>query len=64
MQVLCSHLVAKGLLQEAVDLLLLFGLQLLDEEEDFPPLGPAQGHRLCRRTLRQIGQRVETTGGL
>lgn len=61
---LCSHLVAESLLQEAVDLLLLFGLQLLDEEEDLPPLSPAQGHRLCWRTLRQIGQRVETTRGL
>lgn len=46
-----SHLVVETLQQDAVDLLLLFGLQFLDEEEDLPPLGPAQRQRLPLQTL-------------
>jgi len=58
------YLVVQAQQQDAVHLLLLFGLQLLDEEEDLPPLRPAQSRRLHRQTLRQVGQRVEAAGGL
>lgn len=57
------HLLVKVVLQQDVDLLLLLGLQLLDEEEQLPPLGPAQERRFCRGTVGQVGQRVETSRG-
>lgn len=59
-----SHLVIKALLQDAVDLLLLFGLQFLDEKEDLPPLSPVQSRQLHLQTLGQVGQRVEAARGL
>lgn len=50
------NLLIQVLLQDAVDLMLLFGFQFFDEEEDLPPLCPAEGQRLHLQTLRQVWQ--------
>lgn len=58
-----AHLLAEVVHQKADHLPLRAGFQLLDKEEELPPLGASQ-RRLSvvlgrRRTLGQVGQRVE-----
>ena len=45
--------------QDVVDLLLLLGLELLDEEEHLPPFGPAQLGALLPLVLTKVRQGVQ-----
>lgn len=51
-----TNLLIQALLQNAADLMLLLAVQFFDEEEDLPPLCPAEGQRLRLQTLRQVWQ--------
>lgn len=49
-----TNLLIQVLLQDAVDLMLVFGFQFFDEEQDLPPLCSAEGQRLHLQPLRQV----------